>query len=288
MRKHLFSGLFVIATIGMLMPLAVRNAAAQSAPLLAGVDKAILTELALSYRILVNQNVLDAYGHVSIRHPQNPNRFLMARSGEVAPAYVTANDIMEFDLDSNAIDRQGRALHSERFIHGEIYKLRPDVNAVVHSHSRAVIPFGVTKTPLRAIFHNAAFLGAGVPVYEIRDQSGENNDMLVNSKRQGPGAGQGAGRASRRADARPRRCGGRAQPPGGDLPHHLHRGECEPAAAGHDAGWANHVSQRVRGQETPGNGTHLGGLEAAGVGAKRSLAIIPHTLTGSRASPRAA
>ena len=185
MKRQLFSGLFVIATIGMLTPLAVRNAAAQSAPLLAGVDKAILTELALSYRILVNQNVLDAYGHVSIRHPQNPNRFLMARSGEVAPAYVTANDIMEFDLDSNAIDRQGRALHSERFIHGEIYKLRPDVNAVVHSHSRAVIPFGVTKTPLRAIFHNAAFLGAGVPVYEIRDQSGENNDMLVNSNAKG-------------------------------------------------------------------------------------------------------
>ena len=185
MRKHLFSGLFVIATIGMLMPLAVRNAAAQSAPLLAGVDKAILTELALSYRILVNQNVLDAYGHVSIRHPQNPNRFLMARSGEVAPAYVTANDIMEFDLDSNAIDRQGRALHSERFIHGEIYKLRPDVNAVVHSHSRGVIPFSVSKTPLRAIFHTAAFLGDGVPVYEIRDESGENNDMLVNTNAKG-------------------------------------------------------------------------------------------------------
>ena len=135
--------------------------------MLADVDEATLTELALSYRILVNQGVLDAYGHVSIRHPKDPNRFLMARSGEVAPAYVTASDIMEFDLDSSAIDLRGRALHSERFIHGEIYKVRPDVNAVVHSHSRAVIPFGVTKTPLRAIFHNASFLGDGVPVYEI-------------------------------------------------------------------------------------------------------------------------
>jgi HCOMODA/2-hydroxy-3-carboxy-muconic semialdehyde decarboxylase len=76
-------------------------------------------------------------------------------------------------------------LHSERFIHGEIYKLRPDVNAVVHSHSRAVIPFSVTKVPLRAIFHNGAFLDEGVPVYEIRDESGDDNDMLVNTGAKG-------------------------------------------------------------------------------------------------------
>lgn len=163
-----------------------RAAHAQAAaPSLADVDHAILSELATSYQILVNEGVLDAYGHVSIRHPKNPNRFLMARSGEVAPAYVTAGDIMEFDLDSNAIDLKGRVLHSERFIHGEIYKLRNDVNAVVHSHSRAVIPFSVTKVPLRAIFHNGAFLGDGVPVYEIRDESGEDNDMLVNTGAKG-------------------------------------------------------------------------------------------------------
>ena len=125
---------------------ATRTANSQSiAPLPADVDEATLSELALSYRILVNQGVLDAYGHVSIRHPKNPNRFLMARSGEVAPAYVTPNDIMEFDLDSSAIELRSCVLHSERFIHGEIYKVRPDVNAVVHSHSRAVIPFGVTR-----------------------------------------------------------------------------------------------------------------------------------------------
>ena len=186
MKRHLSSGLFAIGVIGALAALAIGTAASQpAAPLLADVDEATLTELALSYRILVNQGVLDAYGHVSIRHPKDPNRFLMARSGEVAPAYVTASDIMEFDLDSSAIDLRGRALHSERFIHGEIYKVRPDVNAVVHSHSRAVIPFGVTKTPLRAIFHNASFLGDGVPVYEIRDESGENNDMLVDTNAKG-------------------------------------------------------------------------------------------------------
>ena len=186
MRKRVLSDLIAIAAIGALASFAMRTANSQSiAPLVADVDETTLSELALSYRILVNERVLDAYGHVSIRHPKNPNRFLMARSGEVAPAYVTPNDIMEFDLDSSAIDLRGRALHTERFIHGEIYKVRPDVNAVVHSHSRAVIPFGVTKTPLRAIFHNASFLGEGVPVYEIRDESGENNDMLVNTNAKG-------------------------------------------------------------------------------------------------------
>jgi ribulose-5-phosphate 4-epimerase/fuculose-1-phosphate aldolase len=185
-RKQVLSGLIAIAAIGALASFAMRTANSQSiAALPADIDETTLSELALSYRILVNERVLDAYGHVSIRHPKNPNRFLMARSGEVAPAYVTANDIMEFDLDSSAIDLRGRALHTERFIHGEIYKVRPDVNAVVHSHSRAVIPFGVTKTPLRAIFHNASFLGEGVPVYEIRDESGEKNDMLVNTNAKG-------------------------------------------------------------------------------------------------------
>jgi ribulose-5-phosphate 4-epimerase/fuculose-1-phosphate aldolase len=177
---------FAIAAVCAWGAFGTRPADSQSAnSLVPDIDVAILTELATSYQILVNEGVLDAYGHVSIRHPKNPNRYLMARSGEVAPAYVTASDIMEFDLDSNAIDLKGRALHSERFIHGEIYKLRPDVNAVVHSHSRAVIPFSVTKVPLRAIFHNGAFLGDGVPVYEIRDESGDDNDMLVNTSAKG-------------------------------------------------------------------------------------------------------
>jgi ribulose-5-phosphate 4-epimerase/fuculose-1-phosphate aldolase len=184
--KRRISGWCGVAALCMSVTLAALPAAPQSAaPSLADVDQATLSELATSYQILVNEGVLDAYGHVSIRHPKNPNRYLMARSGEVAPAYVTANDIMEFDLDSNAIDLRGRVLHSERFIHGEIYKLRPDVNAVVHSHSRAVIPFGVTKVPLRAIFHNGAFLGDGVPVYEIREESGDDNDMLVNTGAKG-------------------------------------------------------------------------------------------------------
>jgi ribulose-5-phosphate 4-epimerase/fuculose-1-phosphate aldolase len=127
-------------------------------------------------RILADLGVVDAFGHVSARHPANPNRFLMSRS--LAPALVAAADVMEFDLDGNAIDANGRALFLERFIHGEIYKARPDVMAVVHTHSPGVIPFTVSKMSLRPLFHNAAFLGAGVPVWEIRKDFGET-DMLV-------------------------------------------------------------------------------------------------------------
>ncbi len=133
-------------------------------------------------RILADLGVVDAFGHVSARHPANPNRFLMSRS--LAPALVAAADVMEFDLDGNAIDANGRALFLERFIHGEIYKARPDVMAVVHTHSPGVIPFTVSKMSLRPLFHNAAFLGAGVPVWEIRKDFGET-DMLVRDTARG-------------------------------------------------------------------------------------------------------
>jgi len=96
----------------------------------------------------------------------------------MSPANVTAADIMEFDLDSNPVDPRGRSLFLERFIHGEIYKARPDVNAVIHSHSPGVIPFGITNVPMRPVFHTAAFLHVGVPVFEIRNAGGAT-DMLV-------------------------------------------------------------------------------------------------------------
>jgi HCOMODA/2-hydroxy-3-carboxy-muconic semialdehyde decarboxylase len=150
------------------------------APLTGGpVEPALIEDLVSAYRILANEGVLDSFGHVSIRHPSHPHRYLISRS--TAPGSVTAVDIMEFDLDSVAVDQQGRGIYLERFIHGEIYKARPDVMAVVHSHSPSVIPFSVTTTPLRAIFHNGSFLGAGVPVFEIRDAAGEKNNMLVDN-----------------------------------------------------------------------------------------------------------
>jgi HCOMODA/2-hydroxy-3-carboxy-muconic semialdehyde decarboxylase len=151
------------------------RAQAPAAPI-AGVDAGVLEDIVIGSRILADFGVLDGFGHVSARHPTNPNRFLMSRS--LAPALVTANDIMEFDLDGNAVDARGRTLFLERFIHSEIYKARPDVMAVVHTHSPGVIPFSVTHVPLQAMYHSPSFLAAGVPVWDIRKDFGETN-MLV-------------------------------------------------------------------------------------------------------------
>ena len=121
--------------------------------------------------------MVDGFGHVSARHEVDPACFLLARS--MAPGLVTADDIMEFDLDANALDPRGRTLYVERFIHSEIYKTRPEVKAIVHSHSPSIIPFGATAVPLRPIYHMSSFLGAGVPVFEIREAGGPASDMLI-------------------------------------------------------------------------------------------------------------
>jgi len=154
------------------------SAQAQSAPI-AGVDAALLEDMVIGSRILADFGVLDGFGHVSARHPTNPNRFLMSRS--LAPALVTADDIMEFDLDRNALDARGRSLFLERFIHAEIYRARPDVMSVVHTHSPGVIPFSVSKVPMRAMYHNPSFLAVGVPVWDIRTDFGETNMLVSNS-----------------------------------------------------------------------------------------------------------
>jgi len=144
-----------------------RPASAQ-APLTSGgpVSPALLEDLAAAYRILAMEGVIDAYGHVSVRHPGNPNRYLMSRS--LGPALVTPADLMEYDLDSTPVDLKGRNSVLERFIHGEIYKARPDVMVVVHSHAPSVIPFSITQVPLRPVFHMATFLSVGVPVWDSR------------------------------------------------------------------------------------------------------------------------
>jgi ribulose-5-phosphate 4-epimerase/fuculose-1-phosphate aldolase len=133
-------------------------------------------ELVLAYRILAAHGVVDAYGHVSLRSAGNPKRYLLARA--MAPELVRADDIIEFDLDSSPITDPGVALYLERYIHGEIYKSRPDVNAVVHNHSPSVIPFGVTDVPLRPLFNTAAFIGEGVPTFEVRDFQ-DSGDIIV-------------------------------------------------------------------------------------------------------------
>ncbi len=142
------------------------------------VDPAVIDDLVVASRILFSEGVLDGLGHVSIRHPTNPNRFLMSRS--IAPALMTAEDIIEYDLDCNPVNANGRASFVERFIHGEIYKARRDVNAVIHSHSPAVIPFGISQVPMKATYVMAAFLTGGVPVFEIRNVAGMTNMLVAN------------------------------------------------------------------------------------------------------------
>ena len=155
----------------------------------AGVDAALLGDIVIGSRVLADFGVLDGFGHVSARHPTNPNHFLMSRS---LPALVSADDIMEFDLDGNPVDARGRTVFLERFIHSEIYKARPDVMSVVHTHSPGVIPFSVTKVPLRAMFHNPSFLAVGVPVWDIRKDFGET-DMLVSNPALGKSLAQTLG-----------------------------------------------------------------------------------------------
>ena len=135
-----------------------------------------LEDLVAAYRILAAQGVIDAYGHVSIRSPRDPGRYYLARS--LAPELVQFNDLLEYDLDSTPIDPRGRESVRERFIHGEVYKARPDVMAVVHNHSPSVIPFSVTGVPMRPIYHMASFVGEGIPNFEIRDFE-KGTDLLV-------------------------------------------------------------------------------------------------------------
>ena len=145
-------------------------------------ERDVLEDLAAASRILVDQGVFDAAGHVTMRHPENPNRFLMSRS--LAPALVTADDIMEFSLDCRPSDPKERKPFIERFLHGGIYTRRADVMAIAHGHSAAVIPFGLVSTPMRATYHNAAFLAAGVPVFDIRERFGAT-DIVINSAEKG-------------------------------------------------------------------------------------------------------
>jgi HCOMODA/2-hydroxy-3-carboxy-muconic semialdehyde decarboxylase len=148
----------------------------QTRPQNARADPALIDDLVAANRILGQQGIFDGFGHVSVRHGRDPNRYVMSRS--LAPELVNADDLVEFDLESHALNAAGRALYSERFIHGAIYSARPDVNAVVHSHSPALIPFSVSSVPLRPVSHTAGFLADRLPVFDIRKASGIT-DMLV-------------------------------------------------------------------------------------------------------------
>ena len=139
-------------------------------------DPKLIEDLVAANRILAMHGVLDGWGHVSVRHNRDPNRYLLSRS--LAPELIRARDILEFDLDNEPVASTGVNLYTERYIHGEIYKQRPDVVAVAHMHAPPLIPFGVVEQKLKPLYHRAAFIAQGVPVFEIRDAAGMT-DLLI-------------------------------------------------------------------------------------------------------------
>ncbi len=170
------AAVFVAASI-----LTSATVASQNAPATPP-ESQLIDDLVVANRILANEGILDGLGHISVRSSQRPDRFLLAR--DLAPALVAAGDLMEFDLDGNATNAQGRLSYQERFIHSAIYKARPEVNSVVHSHVPSVLPFTDSSVPLRPMYHMTGFLLPDVPIFEIRDVEGSAG-MLVNNARLG-------------------------------------------------------------------------------------------------------
>lgn len=140
----------------------------------------IIADLVTANHILANENVLDAFGHVSVRHPARPERFLLSCSR--APELVSAADIMEFDAASQPVAHAGQAMYIERFIHGEIYRSRPDVHAICHHHSAAVMPFCISGVPIEPVFQHGAFAGTEIPFWDSRDDFGDTNLLIVNTE----------------------------------------------------------------------------------------------------------
>jgi len=137
----------------------------------------LVKELAATYRLLARHGIVDAYGHVSVRDPRDAGRYLISRSR--APLLIEPADIVVLDLDSEPVKRDARPLYSERFIHGELYRARPDIGAVVHHHAPATVTFSISEAPFRAVYHMSAFIGDGVPNFDIYTAAGAATDMLV-------------------------------------------------------------------------------------------------------------
>ncbi len=143
---------------------------------------AIVEELVTANRILANEGIVDSFGHVSVRHPARPDRYLLSRAR--APERIEADDIMEFTLAGEAVDARGRKPYLERFIHGALYEARPDVHSVVHNHSPSTIPFGITGTKLRPLLHMCASIGQQVPLWDSHNKFGDTS-LLVDSMAMG-------------------------------------------------------------------------------------------------------
>jgi HCOMODA/2-hydroxy-3-carboxy-muconic semialdehyde decarboxylase len=154
--------------------------------------KDLAKQLVIANRILAREEVVDAYGHVSLRHPEHPERFLLAISK--APELIEPGDILEFDLEARPLAKDPRPLYLERFIHAAIYEARSDVMAVVHAHAEDVLPFGITKAPLRPVIHSGAFIGVHVPVWDIAERFGDGTNLLVTDMAQARDLAQSLGR----------------------------------------------------------------------------------------------
>jgi HCOMODA/2-hydroxy-3-carboxy-muconic semialdehyde decarboxylase len=141
-----------------------------------------IVDLVIANRVLANENVVDAYGHVSIRHPHKPDRYFLSRS--LSPEFVTKDDIIEFTLDGEPVNDK-RPPYLERFIHGAIYEMRSDVNAVIHSHAEDILPFSISRTPMCCVAHVASDMGSRVPVWDIADKFGDATNLLVTNMAQG-------------------------------------------------------------------------------------------------------
>ena len=143
----------------------------------------VLRDLVIGNRVLSNEGIVDAYGHISVRNPDAPERFFLSRS--LAPEFVGLEDMIEFGLDGEAADGDSRTPYLERFIHSAIYAARPDVMSVVHAHAEDVLPFGISKQPLLPVIHSGAFIGGEVPVWDIAEQFGDATNLLVTNTAQG-------------------------------------------------------------------------------------------------------
>lgn len=171
------------ALCGAIVLPAARTAPQAPAAALAN-DPKLIEDLVYANHILYQQEVLDGFGHVSVRSDKDPTHFLMARS--MAPALVTTADIMEYDKEGEPVDARGRNSYVERYIHAAIYRVRPDVKSVVHSHSPDIIPYSVTGTTLRPVYHVSAFLRLGAPIFDTQEGFGDT-DMLIRDNKLGDG-----------------------------------------------------------------------------------------------------
>lgn len=154
----------------------------------------LIDDLVSANHILCAEGVVDGFGHVSVRHPERADHFLLSRS--LAPAVVRHDDIMEFGPDGAATDARGRKPYLERYIHSAIYAARPDVLSIVHSHSPSIIPYAVTGAALKPIYHMSGFLALGVTRFEIRDAGGLQTDMLIRTPNLGTALAQSLGSAA--------------------------------------------------------------------------------------------